>query len=466
MELQFIGACRTVTGSMHLLTVCGKNILLDCGLYQGRRKESFERNRQIYELVNPQAIDILILSHAHIDHSGNIPTLVKNGFSGPIYCTPATRDLAEIMLMDSAYIQQREVEYVNKKRKRQGKNPFFPLYTDEDIPTVIEQMEGVAYNDPIDIAKGVKLTFRDAGHLLGSAVTVLDINEGSQPRRLVFTGDLGRPNMPILRDPEFVDEADYLITESTYGNREHPSVEEVKGELKKLIDHIQQHRGKLIIPAFSVGRTQEIVYQLHQIFDEGEASGVKMFVDSPLSNRATEVFRKHPECFDRKISEFLLTGRGPFNFSNLTYVHNVDDSKALNYEPGPMVIMSASGMCEAGRILHHLKNNIEDHNSRVLIIGYQAEHTLGRRLVRGDTEVMIFGEPYHVKAEVVVINALSAHADRNGLLDFAEHTRDSLRQTFLIHGDMDQTQAMADEMERRKFRHVTIPRPGQRFTLK
>ena len=465
MDIQFIGAIRTVTGSMHLVTACGKNILLDCGLYQGRRKEAFERNRRIKELIDPEAIDAVVLSHAHIDHSGNIPTLVSVGYRGPIYTTPATRDLTEIMLLDSAHIQERDVEYVNKKRKRQGKVPFFPLYTPGDIPQVIGQMETTRLHTPTELFPGITLTFFDAGHLLGSALTVLDIDEGSGPKRLAFTGDLGRYGMPILRDPEPLENVDYLISESTYGDRYHPSVAEVKNALRTVVQEIMQKRSKLVIPAFSVGRTQEIVYQLHQLYDEESISGVPIFVDSPLSNRATEVFRKHPECFDREVSEFLMTGRGAFRFANLTYITDVEDSKALNAQPGPMVIVSASGMCEHGRILHHLKNNIEDPDSIVLIIGYQAENTLGRRLVRGDREVKIFGEEYRVRAKVEVINALSAHADRRELFGFAESLSKTLKRVFLVHGEYEQTQSLAELMNENHLHHVTIPQPGQRFTL-
>jgi metallo-beta-lactamase family protein len=465
LDIQFIGAIRTVTGSMHLVTACGKNILLDCGLYQGRRKEAFERNRRIKELIDPEAIDAVVLSHAHIDHSGNVPTLVSGGYRGPIYTTPATRDLTEIMLLDSAHIQERDVEYVNKKRKRQGKAPFFPLYTPGDIPQVIGQMETTRLHTPTELFPGITLTFFDAGHLLGSALTVLDIDEGSGPKRLAFTGDLGRYGMPILRDPEPLENVDYLISESTYGDRYHPSVAEVKNALRTVVQEIMQKRSKLVIPAFSVGRTQEIVYQLHQLYDEESISGVPIFVDSPLSNRATEVFRKHPECFDREVSEFLMTGRGAFRFANLTYITDVEDSKALNAQPGPMVIVSASGMCEHGRILHHLKNNIEDPDSIVLIIGYQAENTLGRRLVRGDREVKIFGDEYRVRAKVEVINALSAHADRRELFGFAESLSKTLKRVFLVHGEYEQTQSLAELMNENHLHHVTIPQPGQRFTL-
>jgi len=463
MNIQFIGAVQTVTGSMHILEVNGYRILLDCGLYQGKRKEAFELNRNFP--FDPGSIDAMVLSHAHIDHSGNIPTLVKKGFKGKIFATSATVDLCEIMLLDSAHIQEKDVEFVNKKRLREGKNLFEPLYTQIEAGKAMESFAQVPYRQPVQLVPNVTVTYHDAGHLLGSAVTTFDIVENGSRKRLAFTGDLGRKNMPIIKDPDPVSEIDYLITESTYGDRIHPPEEDVKSHLAKLILRIVVERGKLIIPAFSVGRTQTIVYFLNQLYHEGKIPDIPVFVDSPLSTHATEVFRRHEDCFDAETLNLMMTGEEPFTFKTLQYITEVEDSKKLNSMDGPIVIISASGMCESGRILHHLANSIGSRHNIILIIGFQAENTLGRRLLEGMNPVKIFGEEYSVSARVEVIEALSAHADQGELTGYFDNIQTQLQTAFIVHGEVDRSNALAAIMESKYKCKAIVPRPGECFQI-
>jgi metallo-beta-lactamase family protein len=448
---------------MHLIEWGGKRVLFDCGLCQGHRKEAFERNRN--PAVDAQTIDALVLSHAHIDHSGNIPTLVKRGFRGPIYATPATVDLCDPMLYDSAHIQEHDVAYVNRKRERQGKNPFEPLYVRGDVARALEQFRAVPYGDGQELAPGLTLTFHDAGHILGSAVTCLDFEEDGRESRLFLTGDLGRPDMPILRDPFQVETADYVVSESTYGDREHPAQEDVKAELERLVADICRSGGKLIIPSFSVGRTQTLVYFLHELFDQERIPDVPIYVDSPLSFKATRVFRTHVECYDAEAWRYMIDGESPFSFETLRYVVDVEDSKAINAKAGPMIIISASGMCEGGRILHHLKHTIEDPNSVVLFVGYQAANTLGRRLKEGESPVKIFGELYEVSARVAHIEALSAHADREEMVSYFAGFQEKPRSMYLVHGEEDQTLAFAERLRSEGYAGVEVPSPGQSVEL-
>jgi metallo-beta-lactamase family protein len=466
MNIQFFGAVRTVTGSMHRLTVNGSQILLDCGLYQGRRQESFERNRSLP--FEASEVDALVLSHAHIDHSGNIPTLVKHGFRGNIFATPASRDLCSAMLRDAGHIQEYDVQYLNKKRARQGLPPLEPLYTVEDATESLKYFVSVGYDRPLEVAPGVTVTFRDAGHILGSAITVLDIKENGKAARLVFTGDLGRRGMPILRDPQPVEDADFLITESTYGDRTHMPIEETDEALQDVVIDTYRRGGKVIVPAFSVGRTQELVYALHRLTEARDIPEMPIFVDSPLSVNVTEIFRLHPECFDRELDEFLKTSgsRDAFGFERLTYIRSVEGSKELNFLRTPAIIISASGMCEAGRILHHLKNNIEDPRNTVLIVGWQAPHTLGRRLVERQAVVKIFGEEYSLKARVETINGFSAHADRDELLGYAQQLGPRrLKSVFVVHGEESSSLALADGLEALGAGQVIVPRERQSFDL-
>lgn len=468
MELQFWGAAQTVTGSMHLVQVGGYNILLDCGLYQGRRKEAFERNRTFP--FEPGDIDALILSHAHIDHTGNVPTLVRQGYRGPIWATSATRDLCALMLRDSAHIQESDVRYVNKRRKKQGKVLFEPLYTDEDAVTALELFQSVEYRRPFEVVPGVKAHYREAGHVLGSASITLDLDDGVSQKRLVFSGDIGRKNLPILRDPAAVEGADAIIMESTYGMRHHEAPGEAIGHLKAAVLDAHDKQGKIIVPAFAVGRTQELVYALHELTDTGQVPPIDIYVDSPLAVNATEIFRMHPEVYDQETKDFMHeTNSGdPFGFDQVSYIREARDSKALNDLTGPAVIISASGMCEAGRILHHLKNNISDPRNTILFVGYQAEHTLGRKILEGNPVVPIFGEEYDVRAKVLKINGYSAHADREGLLGWlqaAQAQSPHLRQLFLVHGEVEPAESLAEAAREQGVPEVHVPARGQAFAL-
>ncbi len=466
MKLEFLGAARTVTGSMHLLNVNGSRILLDCGLFQGKRRESFEKNRHLP--FEAGTIDAMILSHAHIDHSGNIPTLVKAGFTGNIYATPATRDLCAAMLRDAGHIQEDDAAYLNKKLARQGLPPVEPLYTVDDASASLANFVSVGYGRPLPVAPGVTLTFHDAGHILGSAITVLDVEEKEQKHRLAFTGDLGRKGMPILRDPECVRDIDYLIIESTYGDRLHDPIEAAGKQLEEVVANTYKRGGKVIVPAFSVGRTQELVYALHRLTVAHKLPHVPIFVDSPLSVNVTEIFRLHPECYDEELNQFISLGkrRDPFGFHRLAYVRSVEKSKELNFLREPAVIISASGMCEAGRILHHLKNNIEDPRNTVLIVGWQAPHTLGRRLVEHQPRVKIFGEEYSLKARVETINGFSAHADRDELLDYARQIGiDQVTTAFVVHGEEAASLALADGLRELGAPQAIVPRQGEEFEL-
>ena len=465
MEIQFIGAAQTVTGSMHLVRTGTTTFLVDCGLYQGKRKEAFEINRT-YDLFDPEEVNFIILTHAHIDHSGNLPTLVKNGFKGKIYSTFATRDLVSIMLRDSAHIQEKDVEYVNKKREKKGQKLFEPLYSQQDVKDALKLFVGINYHHEIELTPDIKLTFVDAGHILGSAVSFLSIMENGKEIKVGFSGDLGRPNLPILRDPEKIRDVDYFICESTYGGRTHDNPIDSERQLARIINRAHQRNAKVIIPAFSVGRTQELVYALHRIFSRNDAPRIPVYVDSPLSVNATEVFRLHPECFDSETEEFLLRDKDPFGFNQLNYISEVSESKELNEKDGPMVIISSSGMCEAGRIQHHLKNNIEDPNSIVLMVGYAAQHTLGRRIIEKEEIVKIFGQELELKAEVIVLNSFSAHADADELIDYVnQFDKKMLKEIFLVHGEYDQQEIFQKRLNENGFQEVHIPEKGDVFVL-
>ncbi|MCA9919587.1 MAG: MBL fold metallo-hydrolase [Anaerolineales bacterium] len=469
MEITFHGAVRTVTGSQHLVEVNGLKILLDCGMYQGSRKESYSRNQHLP--FDAAQIDVLVLSHAHIDHSGNIPNLVKSGFTGDIICTYATRDLCAVMLRDSAKIQQYDIEYVNKKRERQKLPPLEPIYTTEDAVESLKNFIGIGYERPYRITPNITLTFYDAGHILGSAIVALDIvdQEDKQDVRLVFSGDLGRPNRPILRDPTYLAEADVLLIESTYGNRYHEQVEEATDKLERIVNETFNRGGKLIVPAFAVGRTQELVYRLHQLVESRDIPpNLPVFVDSPMAIDATGIYRLHPEAYDEELHQFLAEGRhnDPFGFEMMRYTRSTKESKELNFLREPAIIISASGMAEAGRILHHLKNNVEDPRNTVLIVGWQAPHTLGRRIVEKQSKIRIFGEEYALNAQVATINGLSAHADRGELLDWTGHFEKRPSHTFIVHGEEEASLALADGLSsEQQFAHVVVPQLGEKFKI-
>ncbi len=466
MKITFMGAARNTTGSMHLLEANGYRILLECGLFQGHRQESFERNRNLP--FDAKTIDCCVLSHAHIDHSGNIPNLVRAGFQGNIYTTHATRDLCAAMLRDSGYIQEKDVEYVNKHRARRGEPPVEPIYTQADAVASLGSFVSLNYDRPLPIGPGVQLTFKDAGHILGSAVCLLEIEEGGKRYRLGFTGDLGRDDAPILNDPVFMGDVDYLITESTYGARTHETPEEAQKKLRQVINQTFDRGGKVIIPSFAVGRTQELVYALHQLSQARKIPHLPIYVDSPLAVDVTEIFRLHPECYDDEVRAYLAEtdARDPFGFASLTYIREVEHSKELNFVKEPVVIISASGMCEHGRILHHLKNNVESARNTILIVGYQAEDTLGRKLVNGDKRVKIFGEMYDRRAKVEVIDGYSAHADRNELLAYiGQFDRERLQRIFVVHGEMEQSEGLRQGLSELGFADVMIPEAGQTVQL-
>ncbi len=469
IRLQFWGADQTVTGSMHLLEVNGQKILMDCGLFQGHRADTYERNLNFP--FDPTDIDVVVLSHAHIDHSGNLPNLVKQGFQGSIWATSATRDLCGPMLLDSGHIQESDVAYLNKKRARKGESPVPPLYTRQDAVSTLPHFVSISYERPIFIAPGVQLTFYDAGHILGSAIvelSIMDQADGNRPLKIVFSGDLGRRNMTILRPPTYRTVADYVLTESTYGNRLHESLDSAEKMLEETINETYQRRGKVIIPSFAVGRTQELVYALHRLILAQRIPEIPFFVDSPLAVNVTEVFRLHPEDYNSELNSFAasLSNHDPFGFQRLRYIRNVEESKSLNHRKEPMVIISASGMCEAGRILHHLKNNVEDPDNCILFVGYQAENTLGRRLVDGEKKVRIFGEPYKVRARVRKIDGYSAHADRNGLIAWAGHfDRKQVRKFFVVHGELESANALASGIRDLGFAEAIVPARGDQFVL-
>jgi metallo-beta-lactamase family protein len=458
----FWGATRTVTGSMHRLDAGGQTLLLDCGLFQGHRAESFRRNREFP--FRAKDIDAVLLSHAHIDHCGNLPNLVKQGFRGTIYCTPATRALLAVMLGDAAKIQEEDAAYLNRKRDK-GEAKVEPLYDGRDVYRTLLRLKAVPYDTPVSVGRELEATFVDAGHLLGSAMIHVRIDGPDGERRLTFTGDLGRPGLPILRDPAAVQPADLLISESTYGGHTHEPVDETAERLGEVVEHTARRGGKLLIPAFSVGRTQTVVYFLHQLMSAGRLPEIPIYVDSPMSVRATEVFRAHPECFNDETLRLWNADPDLFGESQIQYVEKVHDSIALNDRPGPFVIVSASGMCEAGRILHHLKHNIEDPRSTILIVGYQAQDTLGRRLVERRPEVRILGRTFAVKAEVVVLNGLSSHADHHDLIRSLGPLAGTARQVRLVHGEPERAAALAEGLRTAGFADVAIPDRGEGVTV-
>jgi len=464
MEIEFQGAARTVTGSMHILHLAGTTILLDCGLFQGRREESNARNRTFP--FDPRSITAVVLSHAHIDHSGNLPGLVKQGYSGPIYSTLATQDLCGIMLADSGSIQEKDAEFLNKKLLKQGQPPIEPLYTASDAEAAMKLFRGVPYGTPFQVTPNVTAEFVDAGHILGSASVRLAVKENGRTKQVGFTGDLGRRNMPILRDPVFMGDVETLVSESTYGGKVHDPPESMGDALVSSLSRTIQRGGKVIVPAFSIGRTQDLVYALHQLADAGKLPSIPIFVDSPLAVNATDIYRKHPECFDDATYEMIQSHGDPFGLGQLRYIRSVEESIKLNDLKGPCMIISASGMCEAGRILHHLANNIEDSRNTILIVGYMADHTLGKRLVDQAEEVKIFGKMYKRRAEVVVHNSFSAHADGNELMAYiGQFKKSELSRIFLVHGEYGRAGDLQRDLNQRGYASVEIPEPGQKIGL-
>jgi len=456
MRINFHGAAHTVTGSQHLLEINGYRLLLDCGLYQGRRDETYNRNLNFS--YDPRKLDAVILSHAHIDHAGNLPNLVKNGYEGPIYATRSTVDLASIMIADSGRIQESDAAWVNKKRLRRGDQAIEPLYTEADARHAAELFRGVDYDQLFEPVPGVVARFVEAGHILGSAAVSLEIEEKGRRIRFWFSGDIGRYKLPLLRDPILPENVDYLLMESTYGDKPHDDPTKAFDEFHEIVARTIKRGGKVIIPAFAVGRTQELVYNLNVMMSERDVPLVPVYVDSPLAVNASDVFRKHPECFDAETLEFVQEARHPaLDFKMLTYIRSVDESKALNERKEPMVIISASGMAETGRILHHLRNNIEDPRNTVCIVSWQAPNTLGRRLADREKQIKIFGEPYTVKADVATIGGLSGHAGQDLLIKYATNVKKTVKKIFLVHGEEKPAMILIEKLKDQDMHEVYYP---------
>ncbi len=449
---------------MHHVEAAGKRFLFDCGLYQGRRQEAWERNSQFPFPVS--SIDGVILSHAHIDHSGNLPTFVRNGYSGPIYTTPATIDLCLAMLADSAFIQEKDAEFCNRRREYRKKigrddRECAPLYSMVDAENTFQLFRSAPLGEEQNIAPGVKFKSYDAGHMLGSSSVVME----ADGLKLCFSGDVGRHGLPILHDPQSPPPVDYLIMESTYGDRFHQTITDASDKLAEVVNRTARRGGRLIVPAFAVGRTQQLVMLLHQLMDEKRVPSLPVYVDSPLAINATEVFRKHPECYDAEARKFLTGGDDPFGFSRLTYVRDANESKKLNDLRGPFIVLAASGMCEAGRVLHHLRNNISDPRNTVLITGYQAENTLGCKILERHAEVPIFGEPVRLRAEVAVLDELSGHADQGELIEWMRPITPGLKKVFLVHGDPGQGAALSNRIHSEFGIEAVQPSRGDEFEL-
>ncbi len=464
VQIEFAGAAREVTGSCHILRVNGKTVLLDCGMFQGRRSETREKNVQ---LPLPVAeIDAVVLSHAHIDHSGRLPLLTRHGYRGPIYCTAATRDLCAVMLADSAHIQVKDAEYLARRKKEVAE----PLYTMRDAASTADLMIGLPYDTTFDVVPGVRATFTDAGHILGSASVALECTEGSVTRRIVFSGDVGRAGLPIIRDPRPPGGgADVVLLESTYGNRDHLPVEGAREMLARIIRETAARGGKILVPAFAVGRTQEIVYDLHVLAREGKIPEIPIYIDSPLAIDATTVFAMHPEVFD-KTEDLIQKVNDLFHFTLVRYTREASESKALNMQHGPMVIIAASGMMEAGRILHHLTHNAADPRTTILIVGFQAEHTLGRRIVERAATITVLGNEIPLRAEVTVLGGYSAHADRTELQGWLDSVRrggvaDTAPDVYLVHGERDVQDAFAEQLRGAGYPTVRAPERHTVITL-
>jgi len=462
MNITFYGAAKEVTGSKHLLQFRGKNVLLDCGMFQGHRREAENKNRHFP--FKATSIDAVILSHAHLDHCGSLPTLYLQGFRGPVFCTSATKEVAELIMLDSAHIQQSDNAHI-----AQVKNitePDAPLYSQKEVYGVLKQFVTVPYHQDFSIAKHLVGYFKDAGHILGSAQIELTCKDIFSTRRLGFTGDLGRNKMPILKDPEQMTDIDFFITESTYGNRLHENFDEAKRILKKYVIEAVARKAKMIVPSFALGRTQEMVYILHQLIDAGEIPRFPIYVDSPLAINITDVFKAHPECFDKETFETFSASDNPFGFRNLTYTRTTAESITLNNKKGPMMVISAAGMCEAGRIRHHLKSSVEDRNNMIIVTGFMAKNTLGRKIVDGEPALKIFDNMYRLRAQVVIINALSAHADAADLVDYTARLGDRLKKVFIVHGEETQSSALQGRLQEKNIvKEIYIPEFMQGFKI-
>jgi metallo-beta-lactamase family protein len=458
IRVTFEGAAQTVTGSMHLVETARQRLLLDCGLFQGKRAEARQRNSHFP--FAPQSIQAVVLSHAHIDHCGNLPNLVKSGFRGSIYCTPATRDLVAIMLEDSAHIQAEDADYLNHKRER-GEPKIEPLYDQKDVVATLRHTHAVPYDRPFELGRGIEARFVDAGHLLGSAMIAMRVFTDTREARLTFTGDLGRRGQPILRDPAPVPECDLLVSESTYGGRRHDPPDLLAGRLGEIVQRTYARGGRLLVPAFSLGRTQTVLYQLHELVAAHKLPNIPIYVDSPLALEATEVFRLHPECFDEETLRLIESAPDLFGGKHVHYVRSVEESKALNQRTEPCIIIAASGMCEAGRILHHLKHNIEDPRNTVLLVGHQAQDTLGRRLAEHHSQVRVLNRQLSLRAEVVALNGFSAHADHDDFLACLGPLAGKTKKVRLVHGEPESAAALAEALKEAGFTDVAAPQRGE-----
>ncbi|MBL7070747.1 MAG: MBL fold metallo-hydrolase [Candidatus Omnitrophica bacterium] len=463
VAINFCGGARTVTGSMHLVSTDHSNVILDCGLFQGRRDEYYDINSNFS--FHPGSLDACVLSHAHIDHCGNIPSLIKQGFRSRVHSTPVTRDLCRYMLPDSGYIQEADIKYVNKVNRKRGLPPRKPLYTKIEAVRSLRQFRPVEYHKSFPISKDVVLTFYEAGHILGSAIPVLEIKTAKKQIRIAYAVDLGREGMPLLRNPESPKDIDYLIVESTYGGREHGDIKEAERVLADIIRRTVKRGGKIIIPSFALERTQLIVYFINELIKRNKIPRLPMYVDGPLAVNLTSVFRNNWQYFDKITQEAFLKNADPLGYDHITYVKHVQQSKNLNHQKKPCIIISGSGMCENGRILHHLKNNIENPKNAIVIIGYTARNTLGRRIVEKNDIVRIFGRPHDLKAEVVVLDAFSSHADGDDIVEYVRGLNEKLKQVFLVHGDMEQSEALRVKLRGKLKLKPRIPAKGETVYL-
>lgn len=468
ITLYSLGAAEEVTGSKHIIEIDGRSYMIDCGAFQGKRKESDDKNRNFD--YPPDKLESVILTHGHFDHCGLLPVLVKKGFSGNIYSTPATRDLASLVMMDSARIQARDAEYLRKQAKKKGeKFNWSPIFDENDCIKAANQIVTLSYNRKLYIGPNIELEFFDAGHILGSAFASINIKRsGQNDVNILYTGDLGRKCKPIVRDPSTaVPAPDYIVLESTYGNRKHEPTELALEELEQVVRDCVKKKGKIIIPSFAIERTQELIYFLHLLVDKKKIPSIPIYVDSPMASNATSIFRVHPECYDASVNEaFLKHHKNPFGFGDLTFVTSVDESKAINDKDGPMIIISADGMCEAGRVLHHLANNISDENNTILIVGYMAENTLGRKILEGEKEVHIMDAWYKVNAKVQKINAFSAHADYEETVEWLDAIDTSrLKKIFLVHGEKDAQAFLVDYLAEHGYKDVQIVKYGESYDI-